>query len=360
MAEEEDLLTQGKEMPGISYHMPAIPSIGESKSDWDAGGEIAKKLEKLGGVYAGLYNKYTDGKTYAERIKAGYDTSGLTQLISFDKLKEKGYYIPPVDPTWVNDKPGGRAFYEDPVKNALSTPTGKMEFYSAKLAENFPDDKERPPYPQYVIGGPASQGWTHDESLWGEKAKKYPMLIVSNHPHFRCHVQYDDVPWLREIPACKVKGPDGYLYEPVWINPKDAEKRGIRNGDIVKIFNDRGIALGGAELSQRIIPGSVYQDHGAKFDPIGCEDVDFGQRDTKWVNRGCDNNVISPSMGDSKNCWGLATSGYLVDVAKVSGDEYEAWRKKYPEVWDRSLDPDKYEPAYGLKFGAWVVKGGTA
>ena len=70
--------------------------------------------------------------------------------------------------------------------------------------------------------------------------KKFPLLVVSNHGRWRVHANLDDVTWIREIPTCKVKGPDGYLYEPLWINPADAAKRGIENGDVVKVFNERG------------------------------------------------------------------------------------------------------------------------
>lgn len=40
----------------------------------------------------------------------------------------------------------------------------------------------------------------------------------------RIHANFDDNSWLREIETCKVIGPDGYAYEPVWINPEDAGK----------------------------------------------------------------------------------------------------------------------------------------
>ena len=44
-------------------------------------------------------------------------------------------------------------------------------------------------------------------------------------------------------------GKDGYAYEPVWINPVDAEKLGIVDGDIVEVFNERGTVLGGAYIT---------------------------------------------------------------------------------------------------------------
>ncbi len=86
----------------------------------------------------------------------------------------------------------------------------------------------------------------------------------------------------------------------VWINPKDAEKRGIKTGDIVKIFNERGVVLGGARVWERIMPGVIYVDHGARHDPIIPGKVD----------RGGAINLISPDWITSKNCVGEATSGY--------------------------------------------------
>ena len=154
-------------------------------------------------------------------------------------------------------------FYKDPEANPLKTPSGKLEFYSERLAKHFPDDKERPPVPHWI-----EKGVSHDESLSSERARKYPLLIMSNHGRWRVHAQCDDITWTREVPTCKVKGWDGYMYEPVWINPKDAEKRGIKDGDIVKVFNERGTVLGGAMVWERIMPGVVYMDHGARVDPI--------------------------------------------------------------------------------------------
>ena len=75
--------------------------------------------------------------------------------------------------------------------------------------------------------------------LDSDRAKDYPYLIVSNHPRWRVHANMDDV-WFREIETCKVKGPDGYYYEPVWINPVD--KTQCKDGDVVSIF-ERGRVL---------------------------------------------------------------------------------------------------------------------
>jgi trimethylamine-N-oxide reductase (cytochrome c) len=307
-----------------------IPSIGESKSDFEAAGEVAKKL--------GVYDEYTEGKTDEEWKRAGFDNSGVQDLISWEEFKEKGYYVVPTKPDWDKDPVGLVKFVEDPENNPLETPSGLIEFESTALKEHFPDDKERPPVPQWVTGGP---GWTHDESLVGERAKQYPLLLISNHPKWRVHSEHDDISWLREIPTCKVKGPDGYLYEPVWINPVDAAKRGIVSGDIVKLYNERGAVLAGAYVTERMIPGALSQDHGARADPI-----------TDRLDRGGDNNLICPGKRTSEKATGEVCSGFLVELEKVSGDQMEEWKKEYPEAFER-----EYDPAAGLRFNAWVEGG---
>ena len=56
----------------------------------------------------------------------------------------------------------------------------------------------------------------------------------------------------------------------------------------------------------------------------------------------------------SKNAAGMATSGYLVEVERVSMAQMEEWRKQYPEAFER-----EYDPASGLRFNAWVVEAGN-
>jgi molybdopterin guanine dinucleotide-containing S/N-oxide reductase-like protein len=310
-----------------------IEPVGESKSDYDCAGEIAKKL--------GVYDEYTEGLTYEQRIRKCVDESVPEGFITWEELQAKQVIVLPANPDWEARGVGGLTdFRADPEKNKLDTETGKFEFECQGLKEHFPDDKERPPVAHWVTGGPASEGWTHDESLWGERAKEYTLLLITNHPRWRVHAQYDDITWLREIPTCKVKGPDGYLYEPIWINPVDAAERGIQSGDIVKMYNDRGAVLGGAIVWDRVIAGAVYQDHGARIDEIIPGELD----------RGGSPNLIAPVWGLSKNAIaGEATSGFLVEVEKVSGDQMEEWRKQYPEAFKRP-----YDPAAGLCFNGWV------
>jgi len=118
----------------------------------------------------------------------------IEYLISWEDFLEKKYFVFPVAKDWESDPPGFRKFYEDPVKNPLPTPTGKLEFYSQRLAESFPGDEERPPIPKWI-----ERGSGHDERLSSKRAKKYPLMLLSNHGRWRVHAQSDDVTWSREI-----------------------------------------------------------------------------------------------------------------------------------------------------------------
>jgi len=327
--EEEDFgIDRDAQYFSVFVEEKSIEPIGESKSDYEAVCEVARAM--------GLFGDYTKGRTIGEWIRIAYELSGVKDLVSWEELKEKKYYVIPTASDWEKDKPGLRAFAEDPKAHPLETPTGLLEIYSESLAKAFPCDSERPPIPKWV-----EQGETHNERLSSVRARKYPLLMCSNHPRWRLHAQCDDIPWTREIPTCKVKGFDGYLYEPVWLHPVEAEKRGIKTGDIVKVFNERGVVLGGAYVTERIRPQVAYMDHGAR-----CDWIKMGE-----IDRGGAINLISPMNTSSKNASGQATSGYLVEVEKLSLAEWQEWKEKYPEAFAKD-----YHPSSGLRFSAWVVQ----
>ena len=239
--------------------------------------------------------------------------------------------VVPTDPDWETVPAGLIGFYDDPEGHPLSTPTGKIEFFATGLAEHFPDDTERPPVPKWIPSGE-----THQETLGTDRAKKYPLLVVSNHPRWSVHAQHDDVTWLREIETCKVSGPDGYRYQPLWIHPSDAAARGVSHGDVVTIYNERGAVLAGAYVTERIIPGAVSMDHGAKYDPIVADALD----------RGGNINAIVPGHTTSKNAVGMVVSGFLAEVEKT---DLESLRSRYPEAFARPFHPDA-----GPTLEAWL------
>jgi anaerobic selenocysteine-containing dehydrogenase len=325
--EEQDInLDEGNGQFLILMHeKKCIEPVGASRSDYEAICMIAQKL--------GLLEKFTKGKSVEDLIKQGFENSGIQDMITFEEFEKNGYFVIPTDPEWKKQPPGLIKFYQDPENNPLKTPSGKIEFYSQNLAKYFPDDEERPPVPHWI-----EKGVSHDEALSSARARKYPLLIMSNHGRWRVHAQCDDISWTRETPTCKVKGPDGYNYEPLWINPRDAKSRGIETGDIISVFNERGAVLGGSYVTERIMPGVVYMDHGARYDPIVPGELD----------RGGAINTITPHNITSKHATGMVVSGFLVEVERANIDEL---RKKYPDAFKRP-----YDAAAGLRFERALVK----
>ncbi len=322
----------------VIYEKAGIEHVGEALSDWEAVRRIAKALETYGGPYENLEYRMSGGKTAEQQIKEGYEACGIAEEErDFEAFKKRGYQLIPTREDWREEEVGLTGFYEDPERNRLETPSGKIEFYSSALATAWPDDHVRGPVAHWVESGDG-----HDDRLSSKRAEAYPFLIVSNHPRWRVHAELDDVEWLREIETCKVIGPDGYAYEPLWINPVDAGKLGLANGDVAGVYNERGTVLGGVRVTERIRPGVVYMDHGANSDVIV---AGLGGMD-----RGGAVNLICPTSTTSKNCNGEVTSGYLVGVKKV--DVLELARR-YPEEFARN---NCYSPAYGQDVRDYIVE----
>ena len=363
--EEDDILTSSQSFTNdlVVHEGVAIDPLGESMSDTEAVLAIADKLGMKEALWehwcyppqvaanntdsagndqdfvvmeeASTEHVFGEPGFDALRLRS-YTLGGCQEHMPYDDFMEKGYLPNRFRDDWEDDPVGMRAFYEDPKGSPLDTPTGKIEFYSTGIHDVWPDDPERPEVPHWIEESPL-----HQERLTTERGKDYPFLVVSNHPRFRVHAEGDDCTWLREIDMCKVTGPDGYKYEPVWINPIDARNRGIKNGDIVRIYNERGSVLGGAVVTERIRRNVISQDHGARVDSI--------VTGTGGLDRGGANNLICPGATTSKNAPGEVTNGFLANIEKV---DVFALAEKYPEQFNRD-----YCPADGMQATDRIVKG---
>jgi trimethylamine-N-oxide reductase (cytochrome c) len=277
----------------VIYMNKCIEPLYESKSDYEISRLVAERL--------GVEREFTEGNSVEDWIKKLFESSLASQYTSFEEFKEKGYYVFKFPDDWPRS-PGLRGFYEKAT--GLRTPSGKIEFFSQRLAEKFPDDEERPPSPRYIAEGP-----THQESLSSARAKRYPLLMESAHPRYRFHSQHETVSWLWEIPAHKVLK-DGSYYEPVWINPIDAESRGVKHGDPVRIFNERGSVLYCAYVTERMMPGVVRAPDGSSYNPARAGDQYMG----------LPINTITPFNTTSKNAFGIAVNAFLVQLEKWEGE----------------------------------------
>ena len=308
---------------------PSIDPVGESLSDFDCCVKIA---EKLGPEYVKMY---TGDLSEEERVRFFYKASGCEETMPFEEWCERKVFVVPVKKNAQEAPAGFHDFYHNPKDNPLTTPTGLLEYSSSDIEKYMPDDEERPPVPHWV-----EKSDYHDERLSSERTKNYPLLCMSNHGRWRVHAQCDDITWNREVETMKIRAKDGYQYEPCWLSKNEAEKRGIKHRDIVKVFNERGVVLCAAYVTERLIHSTCYIDHGSRLDPIIPGELDRG---------GCINS-ITPTGMTGRNSTGMATSGFLVEVAKVTDEEMEGWKRDYPEAFARKLDPGA-----GVCLAGWMV-----
>jgi trimethylamine-N-oxide reductase (cytochrome c) len=283
------------------YHQRCIDPVGESMTDMDILAEISRRF--------GLLDVYLEGNTETSFLEKIY--SRTTIPLSFEEIREKGYYVWPKPKDYVPDKQFN-GFYHDPDANPMPTPTGKVEIFSTLIWEKYGYNPELPPVPHYI---PEKEGREATELR-----EKYPLQQLMAHPKFRFHGKYDDCKWLSL--AYKVRGEDGYLYEPVLISPSDAEARGIQDGDIVECFNDRGSVLAGARLTHRMMPGVAQLSYGSWNDPL---DGGHGAPD-----RGGDGQVLSNAGEMSFHHLSGAYNSNLFEIRKADLGELA---KKYPVGW---------------------------
>jgi len=143
------------------------------------------------------------------------------------------------------------------------TESGRIEFYS-KLLDKGPDylanndyptgsgkcygGGSLPPMAQMTVGG--------KDTFHSSDVGKYPLLMSSPHSPYRVHSFLDNNLWLR----------DCYRHA-VWMNVADAKARGIRDDDLVKVYNDIGEMIIPAYVTSRVTPGSVFIFHGSWYKP---------------------------------------------------------------------------------------------
>ncbi len=222
---------QGPDQPHATICEKALEPLYESKCDMDIYRLIAK------GMGLGEFFEHTD----EEFIKMLIDTDAARATgLTWERL-QKEKVIQTLPTCWVNWK-----------GNKFPSPSGRLEFY---LEDPYPRidcgieiDKSSQHLPIFT---PPVEAWP-DNPL----AKKYPLVYHTSRPRWRLHSQWHSTPWLRELDP-----------EPtVIISPQDAEQRGIKEGDIVEVFNDRGHVVLKTILSEAQRPGMVTVPKGWQRD----------------------------------------------------------------------------------------------
>ena len=289
-SEQEDVIQEGSS-GSMGYSIlasQAIKPLYECRPIYDVMSDLADRF--------GVKDKFTEGLTQQQWVERTITESQkeVEGLPSYAELKEMGVW-----------KKAGESviplkeFREDPVKNKLETPSGKIEIYSSKIAElatqwEFPEHLPGDvltPLPEYVA--------TWEGAEEAKKNEKYPLQCFGHHMKGRTHSSYGNVDWLR----------DDAHPQTAWINPIDAKQRGIKNYDKIAVFNDRGRIHTTARVTPRIAPGVVAVPQGSWYNP-----------DTKGIDQGASMNTLT-SWHPSPLAKGNAQHTALVQVEKIKGDK---------------------------------------
>ena len=288
----------------VLYQKKCIEPLWESRPDYEIYSALAERM--------GIKEEYTEGNSEEDWIKKVFDKYSISKFVTYEEFKKKGYFVVPMPEDSKPLPPISNWFYEgrpcddpgpppDPRPGCIGTFSGKVEFVSQSLLTYFPDDEERPPLARYI---PSWEGYN------SELAKKYPLQLITPHVKFSYHTSNDENSvWLDEIPVHRVIK-DGYPWWPIRIHPSDAKPRGIRHGDIVKMYNDRAAVLGIADVTERIRPGVIHSYQASRrYEPL-----EPGNPNSP--DRGACTNLLSPNRMVSKNAFGQANMSCLVEISR--------------------------------------------
>lgn len=229
----------------LMYSHQVVEPMFETRPDLWIAEQVAERL--------GFLEEYQDGHTTREdwlREMVATSQDAYDDFPSFEEFKEQGIYKVFTEGSVI----AGKEFREDPEANPLSTETGKIEIYSPYLASlNYPEGI--PAIPKYI------PEW---EGVEDPLRETYPLMMTTNHAIQRSHSTFHNIDILREA-----------HHHHVMINVRDAAERGIENGDMVRVFNDRGTIEIEARVTPRIRPGNVNVWQGAWYTPNG-DGVDVG------------------------------------------------------------------------------------
>ena len=283
--ERKDIMMTPRD-PYVVSMSKLVDPYGQARNDYEIFTGIAKKM--------GVEKKFTESRNQEEWQEWIYNqtfdraAAANIKIPTYKKFREDGWFKvrDPKEPTIML-----KDFRKDPVKNALATPSGKIEIFSKTVSDFGYDDC------------PGHPVWLEPCEWLGKKNKIYPIHLISNQPKDKLHSQIDHGKYSKSL---KING-----REPLEINPKDADQRGLKNGDIVRLFNDRGSCLAGVRINNKIREKVVQMSTGAWHDP----------KDLSEPNSMCKHgnpNVLTCDKGTSNLGQGPIAHSCLVEIEKYN------------------------------------------
>ena len=285
--ERNDIGSSSRDRFILAMHQ-AIEPHGDARNDFDIFCDLAERF----GTRA-VFDEGRDEMTWLRHLYEIVRERAEQKQIhirDFDGFWSEGHVEVPTPATATVQF---ARFRNDPAGDPLKTPSGKIEIFSERVAGFGYADC--PGYPAWL----EPQEW-----LGGTLAREYPLHMISNQPRTRLHGQLDNGTVSRES---KVAG-----REPVAIHPDDAAARGISDGDLVRVFNERGAVLAGAIVTDQVRPGVVQLATGAWYDPEKPGMVGA-------LDRHGNPNVLTADRGTSRLGQGPSAQSALVEIARAEG-----------------------------------------
>jgi anaerobic dimethyl sulfoxide reductase subunit A len=286
-----------------------VDPLGESKSDYRICAELAERL--------GIGEAFTEGRDEKAWVEF---CLGEFRRLRFPELPTLEEFVQGNIGAWT--RPAAQPaiafedFRRDPEKYPLKTPSGKIEIFSKQLFDLGRPD-EIPAIPKYIQEWESPVATRHCEgdspkqsplepetptleeiaTLAEERLARndiFPLQAIGHHTLHRVHSTHDNNDWLEEA-----------FPQRVFINPIDAEARGIQDGDEVKIYNQRGAVILPCRVTPRIMPGVIDIPQGAWYEP-----------DEHGVDRGGCVNVLTSHQW-TPFAYGTAQHTIMVEVERT-------------------------------------------
>ncbi|MHC6180302.1 DMSO/selenate family reductase complex A subunit [Clostridium sp. JNZ X4-2] len=274
MMEREDIVTPWGFGDYVLFMNKAVDTVFQCRNAYKWIGDLSERL--------GLLEKFTEGKLLDDWIeylvaKTAEKNPGFP---CYENFKKKGVY------RWIYDEPSiaFKKQIEDPVNNPFPTPSGKIEIFSPRLWK-MNNHEEIPAVPKYI------SAWEGPEDLLAEK---YPIQCIGHHSKRRVHSTFDNMSWMEEVEPQRIL-----------VNCEDAKSRELQDGDMVKVYNDRGTVILPVKITSRIMPGVASLPQGGWWIP-----------DEKGIDRrGCIN--VLTRYKPTPLAFGNPSHTSLVEMEKV-------------------------------------------
>jgi len=270
----------------IAMHRLVDPLF-QSKTDFDIFTELTRRF--------GRHKEYTRGMDEMQWVRSLYNDCRMAnknkfELPEFDVFWQQSVLDFGEGEPWVRHAD----FRDDPELNALGTPSGFIEISSRKIGRyGYEKCQEHPMWFEKT-----------ERSHGGPGSEKFPFWLQSCHPDKRLHSQMCESEEFRSTYTVQGR-------EPVYINPEDAKQKGIKNGDLVRVFNDRGQLLAGAVLSDSYARGVIRIEEGAWYGPLN-------EKQGAICTYG-DPNTLTLDVGSSELAQATSANTCIVDVEKYTG-----------------------------------------